>query len=123
VLRVVERDAESVVCETPAGRCTLAPAVAAGVDVRAAADGEEIAKPSAALAEACSGLARRRLLDLGFTAGARVKALLANLEDATHAYEVRGTVIALRKEQAEQVLVRSLAEQRHEARNERRVPS
>jgi DtxR family Mn-dependent transcriptional regulator len=120
VLRVVSRDAEAVICETSAGRCTLAPAVAANIDVRAAADGEELGKPLATLAglrlgeqaeivglsERCTGLGRRRLIDLGFTPGAQVRAVLANLDDTAHAYEIRGTMIALRKEQAEQVLTR-----------------
>jgi DtxR family Mn-dependent transcriptional regulator len=123
VLRVVGRDAEAVTCETSAGRRSIAPAVAAGVDVRPAVEGEEIGKPLAtlaglpvgeqaeiaALSERCTGLGRRRLLDLGFTVGARVKVVLANLGDADHAYEIRGTVIALRKEQAEQVLIRPLS--------------
>jgi DtxR family Mn-dependent transcriptional regulator len=123
VLRVIERDAKAVICETSAGQCTLAPAVAASVDVRPAADGEVLGKPLAtlaglrlgeeaevvALAARCTGLARRRLLDLGFTAGAPVRAVLANLEDAAHAYEIRGTMIALREEQAEQVLIRPVA--------------
>jgi Fe2+ transport system protein FeoA len=46
------------------------------------------------------------LLDLGFTPGAQVRAVLANLDDTAHAYEIRGSMIALRKEQAEQVLTR-----------------
>jgi DtxR family Mn-dependent transcriptional regulator len=122
VLRVVTRSAEAVVCETSAGRRSLAPAVAASIDVRSAVDGEDLGNPPAtlaglplgeqaeviALSERCTGLGRRRLLDLGFTAGARVKAVLANLEDAAHAYEIRGTLIALRREQAEQVLIRPL---------------
>jgi len=53
------------------------------------------------------GLLRRRLLDLGFTRGARVEPVLRSSfgrGDPT-AYRVRGTVIALRKEQAEKVFV------------------
>jgi DtxR family Mn-dependent transcriptional regulator len=120
VLRVVGRDANAVTCETPIGYCTVSPAVAANIDVRPATEGEQLGRPSASLAslplgeraevialsDRCTGLSRRRLLDLGFTAGAMVRAVLANLEDAAHAYEVRGSVIALRKEQAEQVLIR-----------------
>jgi DtxR family transcriptional regulator, Mn-dependent transcriptional regulator len=137
VLRVIARDAEAILCETSAGRCSLPPAVAASVDVRAAADSEELGPPLAtlaalplgeeaeivALSERCTGLSRRRLLDLGFTAGAAVKAVLANLEDAAHAYEVRGTVIALRKEQAEQVLIRPPAAHRRESGEQQRVKS
>jgi DtxR family Mn-dependent transcriptional regulator len=125
VLRVVERNAESLVCETPAGHCTVSPAVAASIDVRPVEEGEELPKPWAtlaalplgrqaevvALSEHCIGLSRRRLLDLGLTAGTKVRAVLANLDDAAHAYEIRGSVIALRKEQAEQVLVRPMEPQ------------
>jgi DtxR family Mn-dependent transcriptional regulator len=122
VFRVMDRDASTITCETSAGRCTVSPAIAASIDVRAAVDGERLSKPPAtladlplgdkaevvALSDRCTGLGRRRLLDLGFTAGATVRAVLANLEDAAHAYEIRGSVIALRKEQANQVLVRPI---------------
>jgi DtxR family Mn-dependent transcriptional regulator len=123
ILRVIDRDTGAITYETSAGRCTVSPAIAANIDVRAAAESEQFQKPLAtlaelplgnkaeivALSERCTGLSRRRLLDLGFTAGTTVKAVLANLEDAAHAYEIRGSVIALRKEQADQVLVRSVA--------------
>jgi DtxR family Mn-dependent transcriptional regulator len=135
VLRVIEHDAKAIVCETSAGRSTLAPAVAANIDVRAAVDGEELGKALTtlaglplgeaaevvALSERCTGLNRRRLLDLGLTPGARVRAALANLEDATHAYEIRGTMIALRAEQAEQVLIRPLMAHPRESGNQQRV--
>jgi DtxR family Mn-dependent transcriptional regulator len=137
VLRVVARDDKAITCETSAGRCALSPAVAGGVDVRAAADGEQLKPPGVtlatlplgdeaevvALSDRCTGLSRRRLLDLGFTAGASVKAVLANLEDAAHAYEVRGTLIALRKEQAEQVLIRPRAEHQRETSEPQRIKS
>jgi DtxR family Mn-dependent transcriptional regulator len=137
VFRVVGRDATAITCETPAGLCTLAPAIAAGIDVRAAAEGEEFGKLPVTLAalplgdeaevvelsEQCTGLSRRRLLDLGFTPGAKVTAVLANLGDSDHAYEIRGTVMALRKEQAAQVLIRPLAAAADEARNRQRASS
>lgn len=136
MLRIVERDAKAIVCETSAGRCSLPPAVAASIDVRPAADGEEPGTQVetlaglplgeraqvVALSEHCIGLARRRLLDLGFTEGAPVRAVLANLEDAAHAYEIRGTVIALRREQAEQVLIRPLAMHQESADRSRVSP-
>lgn len=58
-----------------------------------------------ALSHACTGLARRRLLDLGITPGARVRAERANAGCSAIAYRVRQTLIALRHEQAEHVLV------------------
>lgn len=135
VLRVIAHDAKAIVLETAAGRSTLAPAIAANIDVRTAGEGEEIGKAFTTLAglpigeaaevvglsERCTGLNRRRLLDLGLTPGARVRAELANLEDATHAYEIRGTVIALRSEQAEQVLIRPLMARPHGTGDQQRV--
>jgi DtxR family Mn-dependent transcriptional regulator len=135
VFRVVERDAKVIVCETSAGRSTLAPAVAANIDVRAAVDGEELGKALTtlaglplgeaaevvALSKGCTGLNRRRLLDLGFTPGAQVTAMLANVEDAAHAYRIRDTLIALRKQQAEQVLVRPLVPRSSQERDQQRV--
>jgi DtxR family Mn-dependent transcriptional regulator len=137
VLRVVTRNAEAVVCETSAGRHSFAPAVAASIDLRPAVDGEDLREPPAtlaalplgeqaeviALSERCTGLGRRRLLDLGFTAGARVKAVLSNLENADHAYEIRGTMIALRKEQAEQVLIHRLTARGAQSDSHRQVAS
>jgi DtxR family Mn-dependent transcriptional regulator len=57
------------------------------------------------ISEHCTGLGRRRLLDLGFTAGAQVRAVLANLS----ARVLRGSMNALRREQVEQVLTRPLS--------------
>lgn len=51
---------------------------------------------------------RRRLQDLGFITGNSVDALsIAALGDPT-AYRIHGTVIALRKEDADQILVEEL---------------
>jgi DtxR family Mn-dependent transcriptional regulator len=122
VLRVIHRDPKAIICETSAGQCILAPATAAHIDVRPAVQGEELREPLAnlaglplgedaevlALSDRCTGLGRRRLLDLGFTAGAQVRATLENLGDAARAYQIRDTVIALREEQAEQILIRPL---------------
>lgn len=53
-----------------------------------------------ALAPACRGAERRRLLDLGFVPGTEVEVdLVSPLGDPT-AYRVRGTLVALRREQA-----------------------
>jgi len=57
------------------------------------------------LDEACRGLTRRRLLDLGFTPGAEIVADLTGPFGEPRAYRVRGTKIALRREQAEMVLI------------------
>lgn len=54
----------------------------------------------------CGGTKRRRLLDLGFVKGSTIKIdLISPMKDPI-AYTVRGTSIALRKEQAELILVK-----------------
>lgn len=52
------------------------------------------------LAPACRGAERRRLLDLGFVAGTPVEIEIASPLGDPVGYRVRGTVIALRREQA-----------------------
>mgnify|MGYP003493099069 FL=1 len=47
-------------------------------------------------------------MDLGFTDGARIRPFLKTFAGDPRAYEVRGTLIALRRDQASQVLVRPL---------------
>jgi DtxR family transcriptional regulator, Mn-dependent transcriptional regulator len=49
---------------------------------------------------ACRGAERRRLLDLGFVAGTPVEVEMVSPAGDPTAYRVRGTVIALRREQA-----------------------
>ena len=46
----------------------------------------------------CNGDLRRRLLDLGLVSGTTIKAVFKNPIGNPIAYEVRGTTIALRKE-------------------------
>jgi len=52
------------------------------------------------LSPACRGAERRRLLDLGFVAGTPVEVDMVSPAGDPTAYRVRGTVIALRREQA-----------------------
>jgi DtxR family Mn-dependent transcriptional regulator len=53
----------------------------------------------------CQGLQRRRLLDLGFVPGTEVTAELSSAMGDPIAYRVRGAVIALRRVQAERILI------------------
>lgn len=52
-----------------------------------------------------SGAMRRRLLDMGFTPGSTVRALFRSCSGEPVAYLIHDTVIALRKEDAQSVLV------------------
>jgi Fe2+ transport system protein FeoA len=61
-----------------------------------------------ALSNTCAGLIRRRLLDLGVTPGVRVAVERANTGQSAAAYRIRQTLIALRREQADQILVQPI---------------
>ncbi len=54
---------------------------------------------------ACRGFTRRRLLDLGITPGALVQVEMANAGGSARVYRIRDTLIALRREQAGQVII------------------
>ena len=56
----------------------------------------------------CQGFTRRRFLDLGLTPGTPIYPELENAFKEPRAYRVRGTLIALRHDQAEYIWVRRL---------------
>ncbi|HET7010188.1 MAG TPA: FeoA domain-containing protein [Anaerolineales bacterium] len=62
-----------------------------------------------AIDPALRGLTRRRLLDFGLTPGARIEVELANVFGDPRGYRVRGTLVALRSQQARHVYVRRSA--------------
>jgi DtxR family Mn-dependent transcriptional regulator len=116
-VQVLEANEKRLVLSDGDAIHTLAPIVAANIFV--AGDGAErpanLKRLSAlpvgqqatvhALSESLQGFTRRRLLDLGLTPGARVTAELPSMFRDPVAYRVRGTLIALRRDQAEQVLI------------------
>ena len=53
----------------------------------------------------CSGSLQRRLLDLGLVKNTSIKSIFKSPFGDPTAYEVRGTLIALRKEDARLILV------------------
>ena len=59
------------------------------------------------LSPACRGQERRRLLDLGFVPGTTVEVEMVSPAGDPTAYRVRGAVVALRREQANLIRVRS----------------
>jgi len=122
ILRVIESRPDRIVLTDGENEFRLAPAVAANVflaatDASLAHTGvvrlSDLSKDDRAevvgLDDACQGFSRRRLMDLGFTEGARVRPMLQTFAGDPRAYEIRGTLVALRREQASQVLVRQEA--------------
>lgn len=59
--------------------------------------------------ETVQGLTRRRFLDLGLTPGALIYPELENFFREPRAYRIRGTLIALREDQASRIIVKPIA--------------
>lgn len=53
----------------------------------------------------CIGSIKRRLLDLGFIEGATIIPVLQSPAGELNAYEIRGTLIAIRDEDARNIIV------------------
>ncbi len=68
------------------------------------------------LSRACRGNERRRLLDLGLTAGTLVEAEMISPGGDPTAYRIRGAVIALRREQARLIHIERLNHEQDKAR-------
>ena len=124
IVRVIERTPSRIVLSDGENEYRLAPMLAANVHVTAAAADSptklEGVMPLSELPSGTSadivaldpsfrGFARRRLLDLGFTPGARIRSELEPFSGDPRAYRLRGTTIALRREQSDRVLVKALA--------------
>ena len=118
-VRVLAATPERVVLTDGEHEFRLAPAVAANVflapapEIAVHADTIRLADLAhdqtaevVALDDQCQGFSRRRLMDLGFTEGASIRPVLTTFAGDPRAYEIRGTVIAVRRDQAVHVLVR-----------------
>lgn len=115
-MRVVERSERTVVVERRGQEITLSTVAAANVTV--VPSSPEVRTVSTleatpvgrtvtvvAIDDACYGVQRRRLLDLGFVPGTSVTPELPSPGGDPVAYRVRGALVALRKAQAALILV------------------
>lgn len=120
-VRILEREPGRIRLAADSEELVLAPVVAANLTAlplhaeesadetpSAVLAGVPVGRPAevTGLAAACRGAQRRRLLDLGFVPGTRIVPELVSPGGDPTAYRVRGTLIALRREQAEWVRVR-----------------
>jgi DtxR family Mn-dependent transcriptional regulator len=113
VLVVLDFSPERLILDIEGVRHELRPVDAANIFVApapAGAPGPAVSLADLELGEAArvkalrvSGLARRRLLDLGFTRGARVECALRSPSGEPKAYRIRGTLVALRSGQARRI--------------------
>lgn len=119
-IRILDRSPKRILLTDGETEYRLAPAVAANVSVAALPESEKVKASAIPLAEltydqraeivvlddAVQGFTRRRFLDLGLTPGTIIFPELQNFFGDPRAYRVRGTLIALRKDQAAQIWVK-----------------
>ncbi|MDH5269724.1 MAG: metal-dependent transcriptional regulator [Candidatus Krumholzibacteria bacterium] len=122
-VRMDSRTEQRVVFDADGRRVVLAPMLAANISIRRADEAEDAPDATATLAAlepgqvadvvrvspACIGLERRRLMDLGIVPGTRVGYERRGLTGGLSAYRVRGTIVALREEQASMIGVTNVA--------------
>jgi DtxR family transcriptional regulator, Mn-dependent transcriptional regulator len=119
-VRVVEVGPTRIRFTSGNGENVLAPSFASSVSVMRVESGEPSTAPMHLLADvrpgervvvegisrACRGQQRRRLMDLGILPGTVMRPELESFGRDPTAYLVRGTLVALRRAQAEQIMVR-----------------
>lgn len=118
-IRLIESTPRRVRFWAAGDQHVLAPIVASNISVQSLSEGgapAEQGEPLSRLRQgeegqvvqlspACRGLERRRLLDLGLVPGTHVRAEFTGPGGDPRAYRIRGALIALRKEQADLILV------------------
>lgn len=121
-LRVLEKTPDRLVISDGENAHRLAHVVAANIQVAAASEERKMPPEGKRLSQLrpgeravvyqlddkCRGFSRRRLQDLGLTPNAGVEAALENPFGDPRAFRVRGTLIALRQQQADLIWVRPL---------------
>ncbi len=120
-IKVLESNSTRITFYSEGEEFKLAPIVAANIKVFLISDKEEIVDKDIvrltslktdeeAVIEGISkesrGDSRRRLLDLGFVKGAKIKIDLVNPFGEPTAYFIKGTTIALRDDQARKILIK-----------------
>jgi DtxR family Mn-dependent transcriptional regulator len=122
-IRVLEHTPDRMRIEAEMQEHLLAPVVAANLTVEPIGDLMEANAADSRLssltigqeatvvdiAAACRGVERRRLLDLGVVPGTVVRADLESASGDPVAYRIRGALIALRRDQADLIYVRTNA--------------
>ena len=122
LIRIEEKNNERIVFYSEGEEFVLAPVVAANITVEvlkkevdedehsvrlSSLQTEESAK-IVGISKECRGENRRRLLDLGFVVGTEIKIDLNSPLGNPVAYEVKGTSIALRNDQAAKILINKI---------------
>lgn len=120
-VRIIENNTERVIFYAEGEEFVLAPVVASNITVdvyekqkieseekmvRLSSLHENETATVLGISKECRGDARRRLLDLGFVKGASIEIDLVSPLKNPKAYLIKGTAIALRDDQAVQILIK-----------------
>jgi DtxR family Mn-dependent transcriptional regulator len=122
IIRIEEKNSERIVFYSEGEEFVLAPIVASNITVselvKEAEDEDHSVRLSSlkeketarivGISKECRGENRRRLLDLGFVKGTEIRIDLNSPLGNPVAYEVKGTSIALRKDQASKILINKI---------------
>lgn len=122
LIKVIENNNTRIVFQSEGEEFILAPIVASNLTVspieKQVTIEENIARLSGlkenemaeiiGISKESRGESRRRLLDLGFVKGSKIKIDLLNPLGDPNAYLIKGTSIALRKDQASKILIKKL---------------
>jgi DtxR family Mn-dependent transcriptional regulator len=119
-IHIMEKSPQRIVLSDGETEYRLAPTVATNIGVAPLPESEIALTRAVSLADlsdnqqaeivmlddAVQGFTRRRFLDLGLTPGTAIYPELGNFFNDPRAYRIRGTLIALRKDQAAQIWVK-----------------
>ncbi len=120
-IQLVESDQRRVKIIAEGEECILAPIIANNITVTKIEEEEEIQSDFkslstlkqgeegviAGISQAVRGRQRRRLMDLGIVPGSKVTAELFSIGSDPVAYLVRGATVALRRNQTDQIFIKS----------------
>jgi DtxR family transcriptional regulator, Mn-dependent transcriptional regulator len=121
-VRILKKSPERYILTDGENEYRLAPAVAANITAMATSERAALPAETYSLADlkhgqkaeivslddSVQGFTRRRFLDLGLTPGTVISPELKNFFGDPRGYRVRGTLIALRKEQAAKILIKAI---------------
>lgn len=123
-LKVIQNQDHQIIIESEGFTHHLSPIVASNINVSYLNE-QEIYEQNAVrlsslqpgeygniigLSSECRGANRRRLLDLGFVNGSQVEVALENPLKEPKAYNIRNTLVALRNDQADYIIIEKVAE-------------
>jgi len=121
-IRLLENTKEKIYLEANGEECVLAPILAFNITVNKILEKEEMQESFrtlssmdlgeeavvAGLSMALRGQQRRRMLDFGIVPGTKIRAQLRSLGGDPTAYEIRGTTVALRKNQSDHIYIKKI---------------